>query len=178
MLITCFTIILAKIGWILKIRWIVKEWSRSRGPRKNFGFFKVHKNLWFILLTSSTLLYVRLTFLHNQTRWRHVFYTCVVPHHGNCEGWWSDLFNGSHLLVWSLTCFIRVPSVWSHTKDDMLYSRWTFHGLWCRHVFPYVCILHVEYARQGYTPFKRRVSEVGHCPCSSLTHGYSFYSER
>jgi hypothetical protein len=36
----------------------------------------------------------------------------------------------------------------------------------------YVCIPHVEYARQGYTPFKRRVSEVGRCPCSGLTHGY------
>jgi hypothetical protein len=30
-------------------------------------------NLWFILLTSSTLLYVRLTFLHNQTRWATCF---------------------------------------------------------------------------------------------------------
>jgi hypothetical protein len=35
----------------------------------------------------------------------------------------------------------------------------------------YVSILHVEYARQGYTPFKRRVSEVGRYPCSGLTHG-------
>jgi hypothetical protein len=40
-LITCFTIKLAKIDWILKIRWVVKEWSRSRGPRGNFGFFEV-----------------------------------------------------------------------------------------------------------------------------------------
>jgi hypothetical protein len=108
----------------------------------------------------------------------HVFYTCAVPHHGNCEGWWSDLFNGSHLLVWSLTCFIRVLSVWSHTKDDMLYSRWTCHELWCRHVFSYMCIPHDEYARKGYTPFKWRVSEVGRCPCSDMTHGYRFYSER
>jgi hypothetical protein len=65
----------------------------------------------------------------------HVFCTCPVPHHGNCEGWWSDLFNKSHLRVWSLTCFIRVLSVWSHTKDDMLYSRWTCHCLRCRHVY-------------------------------------------
>jgi hypothetical protein len=42
----------------------------------------------------------------------------------------------------------------------------------------YVCIPHVEYARQGYTPFKRRVSEVGRYPCSGLTHGYRFYSDR
>jgi hypothetical protein len=31
-------------------------------------------NLWFIWLTTSTLPYVRLTFLHNQTRWA----TCVI----------------------------------------------------------------------------------------------------
>jgi hypothetical protein len=105
----------------------------------------------------------------------HVFYTCDMPHHGNYEGWWSDLFNGSHLLVWSLTCVIRVLSVWSHTKDDMLYSTWICHELWCRHVLPYVCIPHDEYARQGYSSFKRRVSEVGRCPCSGLTHGYRFY---
>jgi hypothetical protein len=55
----------------------------------------------------------------------------------------------------------------SHTKDGMLYSRWTCHGLWCRHVLPYVCIPHAEYARQGYTPFKRRVSEVGRCHASA-----------
>jgi hypothetical protein len=42
----------------------------------------------------------------------------------------------------------------------------------------YVSIPRVEYARQGYTPFKRRVSEVGRCPCSGLTHEYRFYSER
>jgi hypothetical protein len=40
-LITWFTTKLSKIDWILKIRWIIKEWSRSRGPRGNFGFFKV-----------------------------------------------------------------------------------------------------------------------------------------
>jgi hypothetical protein len=132
------------------------------------GSLRWHKNLWFILLTSSTLLYARLTFLHNQTRWSHVFYTCVVPHHGNCEGWWSDLFNGSHLLVWSLTCFIRVLSVWSHTKDDMLYSRWTCHELWCRHVLPYVCIPHDEYARQRYTPFTSRDVVINDVALTSL----------
>jgi hypothetical protein len=105
----------------------------------------------------------------------HVFYMCAVPHHGNCEGWWSDLFNGSHLLIWSLTCFIHVHSVWSHTKDDMLHSRWTCHELWCCRILPYMCIPHDEYARQVYTPFKQRVSEVGRCPCSGLTHGYRFY---
>jgi hypothetical protein len=74
-------------------------------------------------------------FLAQPNKMSHVFHTCAVPHHGNCEGWWSDLSNGSNLLVWSLTCFIRVLSLWSHTKGDMLYSRWTCNWLWCRHVF-------------------------------------------
>jgi hypothetical protein len=42
----------------------------------------------------------------------------------------------------------------------------------------YVSIPHVEYARQGYAPFKRRMSEVGRCPCRGLMHGCRFYSER
>jgi hypothetical protein len=91
--------------WLdFEIHWIVKERSRAGGPRREFWvLLRWLKNLWFILLTSSTLLYVRLTFLHNQTRWSHVSCTCVVPHH-ECEGWWSDLFHGSHLLGWILTC--------------------------------------------------------------------------
>jgi hypothetical protein len=79
----------------------------------------------------------------------HVFYTCVVPHHGNCEGWWSDPFHGSHLRVW----------LWVLVSPRL----------------SYVCIPHVDHARQGYTLFKRRVTEVGRCPCSGLTHGYRFY---
>jgi hypothetical protein len=42
-----------------------------------FGSLRWHKNLWFILLTSSTLFYVRLMFLHNQTRWATCF-ICVL----------------------------------------------------------------------------------------------------
>jgi hypothetical protein len=98
--------------WLdFEIHWIVKERSRAGGPRREFWvLLRWLKNLWFILLTSSTLLYVRLTFLHNQTRWSHVSCTCVVPHH-ECKGWWSDLFHGSHLLGWILTCLICVLSV-------------------------------------------------------------------
>jgi hypothetical protein len=29
-----------------------------------------------------------------------------------CEGWWSDLFHRSHLLVRLLTCLLRALSVW------------------------------------------------------------------
>jgi hypothetical protein len=42
----------------------------------------------------------------------------------------------------------------------------------------YVSIPHVDHARQGHTPFKWRMSEVGRCPCSGLTHGCRFCSER
>jgi hypothetical protein len=140
------------------------------------GSLRWHKNLWFNLLTSSTLLYVRLTFLHNQTRWSFLYVCCSASR--ELQGYmdWSIQWNPSSRLV--ATCFILVLFVWSHTKDDMLYSRWTCPGLWCRHVLPHMCIPHVQYARQGYTPFKQRVSEVERCPCSGLTHGYCFYSER
>jgi hypothetical protein len=40
-----------------------------------------------------------------------------------------------------------------------------------RHVLPYVDIPHCEYARQACTLFKRRVSEVGRCPCSDERMG-------
>jgi hypothetical protein len=62
----------------------------------------------------------------------------------------------------------------SHANDDVFYSRWTCQGLWCHHVLPYVCIPHYEYERQGHTPFKRRVSEVGHCLCSNKRMGDVF----
>jgi hypothetical protein len=105
-LITWFTVKLAKIVWILKIRWIVKEWSRSRGPRGNFGFLK---NLWFILLTSNTLLYVRLTFLHNQTRWA----TCFIR------------------VLFRITGIARVDGL-IHSTDPIFASG---YELWCRHVY-------------------------------------------
>jgi hypothetical protein len=42
-------------------------------PEGILGSLRWHKNIWFILLTPSTLLYIRLTFLHNQTRWATCF---------------------------------------------------------------------------------------------------------
>jgi hypothetical protein len=55
-----------------------------------------------------------------------------------------------------ITRIARVDGV-IHSTDPIFASD---YELCCRHVLPYVCIPHVEYARQGYTPFKRRVSEV------------------
>jgi hypothetical protein len=68
-----------------KIRWSAKDKLDGEALEGILGSSRWLNNLWSILLTSSTLLYVRLTLMHNQTR-SHVFYTCAVPHHGNCEG--------------------------------------------------------------------------------------------
>jgi hypothetical protein len=68
-----------------KIRWSAKDKLDREALEEILGSFRWLNNLWFILLTPSTLLSVRLTFMHNQTR-SHVCYTCAVPHHGNCEG--------------------------------------------------------------------------------------------
>jgi hypothetical protein len=72
------------------------------------GSLRWHKNLWFILLTSSTLLYVRLTLLHNQTRWA----TCLIR------------------VLFRITGIARVDGV-IHFTDPILVSR---YELWCRHV--------------------------------------------
>jgi hypothetical protein len=77
-------------------------------------------------------------------------------------------------VLFRITRITRVDGV-IHSTDPIFASG---YELWCRHVLPYVCIPHVDHARQGYTLFKQRVSEVGRCPCSGLTHGYHFYSER
>jgi hypothetical protein len=69
MLITWFTIKFAKIDWILKSVGSLRNDLDREALEGILGSLRWHKNLWFILLTSSTLLYVRLTFLHNQTRW-------------------------------------------------------------------------------------------------------------
>jgi hypothetical protein len=107
------------------------------------------------------------------TKQSRVSYTCVAPHHGNVR---VDGVIYSMNPIFSSGCsrisYVCFPYE-SHTKDDMLYSRWTCHGLWCQHVLPYVCIPHDEYARHGYTPFKQRVSEVVCCQCSGLMHGYT-----
>jgi hypothetical protein len=72
------------------------------------GSLRWHKNLWFILLTSSTLLYARLTFLYNQTRWA----TCFIR------------------VLFRITGIARVDGV-IHSTEPIFASR---YELWCRHV--------------------------------------------
>jgi hypothetical protein len=72
------------------------------------GSLRWHKNLWFIFLTSSTLFYVRLTLLHDQTRWAMCF-ICVL---------------------FRITGIARVDGV-IHSMDPIFA---TGYELWCRHV--------------------------------------------
>jgi hypothetical protein len=57
-----------------------------REALKVFGFFWWLVNYGLSRLTSSTLLSVKIYFLVQPNYMSHVFYTCAVPHHGNCEG--------------------------------------------------------------------------------------------
>jgi hypothetical protein len=72
------------------------------------GSLRWHKNLWFILLASSTLPYVRLTLLHNQTRWA----TCFI------------------CVLLRITGIARVDGV-IPSMDPIFASR---YESWCRHV--------------------------------------------
>jgi hypothetical protein len=112
------------------------------------GSLRWHKNLWFILLTSSTILYVRLTSCTTKLDQPRVLYVC-------CSA--SRELRG--LMEWSIPW---IPS--SRLHMSVVSPR-----------LSYVCIPHADHVCQGYTPFKRRVSEVGRCPCSGLTHGYRFH---
>jgi hypothetical protein len=49
---------IAKIVWISKARWSVKDKLDREALEGIFGFFQVVINLWFILLTSSTFYFM------------------------------------------------------------------------------------------------------------------------
>jgi hypothetical protein len=113
-----------------------------------FGFFQVPYKSMVYFSNSQHILFLSELTFCTTILVHHILLYVVVPHGSNVRDGW-DLIQ-------------REPTVASMS----------------RHVFPYVDVPHCEYARQGCTPFKRKVSEVGRCPCSSLTHGYHFYSER
>jgi hypothetical protein len=146
-----FWIKIAKIGCVYKLRWSVKDMLDREALEEIFGSFRWLINLWFILLTSSTFTLCQTYFLHNQTRWA----TCFIR------------------VLCRITGIARVDGV-IHSTDPIFASGFKL----CSPCVSYMSIPHVECARQGYTPFKRRVSKVGRCPCSGLTHGCRFYSER
>jgi hypothetical protein len=78
-------------------------------PEGILGSLRWHKNLWFILLTSSSLLYIKLTFLHNQTSWA----TCFIR------------------VLFCITGIVRVDGV-IHSTDPIFASG---QELWCLHVY-------------------------------------------
>jgi hypothetical protein len=60
----------------------------------------------------------------------------------------------------------------SHVRDGWdLIQREPIVVSVSRHVFSHVDVPHCDYARQGCTPFRRRVFEVGRCPCSKKRMG-------
>jgi hypothetical protein len=118
--ITRFWIKFAKIAWICRTRWSVKDKLDREALEVISGSFRWLSNLWFILLTPNTLFYVRLTFLHNQTRWA----TCFI-----CE-------------LCRITGVARVDGV-IHSTDPIFASG---HELWCRHVF-YTCAFRMSNMR-------------------------------
>jgi hypothetical protein len=115
-----FWIKFAKIVWSCKVRWSVKDKIDREALEGILSSFTWLINLWFILLTSSTLLYVRLTFLHNQTRWA----TCIIR------------------VLYRITGIARVDGV-IHSTDPIFASG---HELWCRHVF-YTCAFRMSNMR-------------------------------
>jgi hypothetical protein len=69
---------------------------------------------------------------------------------------------GTHVVFVSHHVLLYVVvSCESHVRDgwDLIQTEPTVASV-SRHVLLYVDVLHCEYARQGCTPFKRRVSEV------------------
>jgi hypothetical protein len=84
------------------------------------GSLRWHKNLWFILLTTSTLLYVRLTFLYNQTKWA----TCFIR------------------VLFRITGIARVDWV-IHSTDPIFASG---DEMWCRHIY-HMCAFRMSIMR-------------------------------
>jgi hypothetical protein len=115
-----FWIKFAKIVWFSKTRWSAKD-KLDREALEGGGLF----NLWFILLTSSTLLYVRLTFLHNQTRWAtcfiHVLYRITGIARVDEVIHSTDPIFASVYELCVATCFIRVHSA-CRSCETRIYS--------------------------------------------------------
>jgi hypothetical protein len=93
----------------------------------------------------------------------HVLYVCYSASRelrGLME-WSIQRIPSSRLVA---TCFIRVLSVWSHTKGDVLYSRWTCHWLWCCHVY-HTCAFRMSNMRG-----KDTLNSNGGCPRLDAVH--------
>jgi hypothetical protein len=124
-----------------KIRWIVKDGNRLRGPRGTFGFFQVA--------------YKSMVYFAN---FHHILFL-------------SELTSHTTILVHQVFPYAVVPQE-SPVRDGWDLIQWESTGASVsRHILPYVNVPHCEYARQGCTPFKRGVSEVGCCPCSRKRMG-------
>jgi hypothetical protein len=109
MLITCFTLKLAKIDWIWKSVGSLRNDLDREALEGILGSLRWHKNLWFNLLTSSTLLMSDL--LSWTTKLEEA--TCFIR------------------VLFRITGIARVDGV-IHSMDPIFASG---HELWCLHVY-------------------------------------------
>jgi hypothetical protein len=107
----------------------------------------------------------------------HVLLYVVVPQESPVRDGW-DLFK------WAPTSRLRLITFcymwWYHMEVmrgmDGTYSKGNPPLRLCLTTFCHTWTFHILYMRgKGPLHSKRSVSEVGHCPCSGLMHGYRFY---
>jgi hypothetical protein len=110
----------------------------------------------------------------------HVLLYVVVPQESPVRDGW-DIFKWaptSHL------CLITFRYTWWYCMEviremDGTYSKGNPPSHLCLATFCHTWTFRILYMRgKDSLHSKRSVSEVGRCPCSDLTHGYRFYSER
>jgi hypothetical protein len=110
----------------------------------------------------------------------HVLLYVVVPQE-------SPMRDGWDLLKWAPTsrlCLITFFYTWWYHMEVMrgmygTYSKGNPQSRLCLATFFHTWTFCILYMRgKGPLHSKRSVSEVGRYPCSGLTHGYRFYSER
>jgi hypothetical protein len=110
----------------------------------------------------------------------HVLLYVVVSQESSVRDGW-DLFKWAPmsclcLITFCYTWWYRMEVMWGM---DRTYSKGNPLSRLCLAMFCHTWMFHILYMR-GKDPLhsKRSVSEVGRCPCSDLTHGCRFYSER
>jgi hypothetical protein len=142
------------------------------------GSFRWLINLWFILLT-PTFSSVRTYFLYNHTSSSH-FAIRDGTTGKSCEGWMGPIQMGTHIAsaFYHILLCVVVPHG-SHAGDGWTYAKGNPPSRLCLATFCHTWTFRIVYMR-GRDPLhsKRSVTEAGCCPCSGLTHGYRFYSER
>jgi hypothetical protein len=96
------------------------------------------------------------------------------------EGWMGPIQMGTTPRL----CLITFCYTWWYRMEvmrglDGTYSKGNPPSRLCLTTFCHTWTFHILYMRgKGLLHSKRSIFEVGRCPCSNLTYGYRFYSER